>query len=173
MPWFLFVLLPALGFGPLAAGPRSQRAQAPLKEEISSLLPVLGLWDWDGTFARTGKQISSSISFAPVLEGAWVRMQQDDRPPNQFHALEMWGFDENAKQFTNFIYDNFGGVRSFTSPGWSGKQLVWTGETSPQQTRERFIFEQSSGSALVVTWQVRKGEGDWVVGDTLTCHAQK
>jgi hypothetical protein len=163
----------SLSFGKQAPADNKQNSTSGLKEEISALSPLLGQWSCDGTFASNGKPISSTMAFSPTLEGAWVEMHQDDRPPNLFHAHELWGFDKAAKEFTNFAFDNFGGVRKFTSPGWSGNQIIWTGEPSTQLAHERFIFERASSATLVVTWQVRRGEGDWVLGDKLTCSAQK
>ncbi len=57
-------------------------------------------------------------------------MRHDDMPPDRFHALELWGFDSSAKNFVAFIYDNFGGVRKFTSDGLAGDQLIWKGEST-------------------------------------------
>jgi len=167
------LLLAAISFGKQVPTDNKQSSTSGLKEETSALYPLLGTWSCDGTFGSNGKPISSTIAFSPTLEGAWLEMHQDDRPPNVFHTHELWGYDKIAKDFTNFAFDNFGGVRRFTSPGWSGNQLIWTGEPSAQLAQERFIFECAAGDKLVVTWQLRKGQGDWIVGDKLTCSAQK
>lgn len=47
------------------------------------------------------------------MDGSWIAFRWDELAPNPFHALELWGFDKTAKQFTDFIHSNFGGVRLF------------------------------------------------------------
>jgi hypothetical protein len=146
-------------------------AEPKLKKELESLQGLAGVWHCQGVFPASGKKIESQIAFTPDLEGAWLVMRHDDMPPNLFHALEMWGFDKDAKQFVAFIYDNFGGVRKFTSAGWEEQKLIWMGETSaatPPLT-ERFVFKRDSPEQLVVNWEVKKGTADWTVGDTLAC----
>jgi hypothetical protein len=145
--------------------------QTKLKKEVESLQSFAGVWHCQGVFPSSGKKIESQIAFTQDLEGAWLLVRHDDIPPNQFHALEMWGFDKEAKQFVAFIYDNFGGVRKFTSPGWEEQNLVWMGETSsstPPST-QRFVFKRDSAEQFIVNWEVKKGTADWVVGDALTC----
>src|SRR5271168_5489966 len=112
-----------LGFvvicAPLLAG-TPQKGDAPsaspvqLNKELETLSYFTGHWSCQGVFPSNGKQIASEIVFAPDLEGAWLTVRHDDLPPNRFHAFEMWGFDKEAKQFVNFVYDNFGGARKFT-----------------------------------------------------------
>ena len=138
-----------------------------LAKEMSAFSPILGEWNCKGVFVSSGKEMASHISASPALDGAWIAVHHDDLPPNRFHALEMWGFDKQAGQFFEFIYDNFGAVRRFTSPGWSADKLIWTKDS--QDRPERFIFKTKSALEMIVDWQVKK-EKDWVTGDTLTCH---
>jgi hypothetical protein len=148
-------------------------AQPKLKKQLESLQALSGLWHCQGVFPSSGKHIESQIQFTADLDGAWLVVRHDDLPPNVFHALEMWGFDENAKQFVAFIYDNFGGVRKFTSPGWAEQKLLWLGQPSASATAtpflERFMFALDASGQLVVNWEVKKGAADWKIGDTLTC----
>ena len=130
-----------------------------------------GQWDCAGEFTASQKPIAAHVAAVADLEGAWLSFRWDDKAPGPFHALEMWGFDKTAKRFTNLIFDNFGGVRRFSSPGWEGSSLVWTLEAagSPPAAEERFVFERQAGRQFVVSWQVRKPSADWKTGDRLTC----
>jgi hypothetical protein len=142
-----------------------------LKPEVQSLASFEGKWACSGVFPSNGKEIESQIVFLPELEGAWLWVRHDDLPPNRFHALEMWGFDPAENQFVAFIYDNFGGVRKFTSSGWTEDKLIWLGETSKTDppSVQRFVYTRSSPSQFAVNWEAKKGNAGWAVGDTLTC----
>jgi hypothetical protein len=142
-----------------------------MKKEIEILGGFEGKWTCQGVFPSSGKRFESQVVFAPDLEGAWLTVRHDDLPPNRFHAFELWGFDPETKQLIAFIYDNFGGARKFTSPGWTEDKLVWTSESTkadPPAT-QRFVFRRDSPSQFVMNYEVKKGTADWVVGDTITC----
>lgn len=135
---------------------------------------MTGRWTCKGIFPSNGKTIDSRIIFAPDLEGAWLSVRHDDLPPNHFHAAEFWGTDGTSKLFVAFMYDNFGGSRKFTSPGWNSNKLIWTRETaesSPPAT-ERFVYQLDNPNQLVVNWEAKHGAADWTIGDTLTCHPE-
>jgi hypothetical protein len=145
-----------------------------LKKEIEPLTPFLGDWECNGTFAKSGKPISSGLKISSDLDGAWVIVHHDDLPPNQFHALEVWGFDKAAHQFENSVFDNFSGSRKFVSPGWNRTQFIWTrSEVAPDAVTERFLFDLLPSGKLQITWQVKKPKEDRIVGDTLVCRKQQ
>ena len=142
-----------------------------LKKQIESFSTFQGKWSCEGVFTKSGKHIASQIAFAPDLEGSWLTVRHDDMPPDRFHALELWGYDSAAKNFIAFIYDNFGGVRRFTSTGLADNQLIWNGESTkadPHVT-ERFVFKLKDAGQFAVNYEVQRGSADWVIGDTLTC----
>jgi hypothetical protein len=157
-----------------APQPVTPTAIAPgaLKPEMAALAFFVGPWECEGEFTATKKPTAAHVSFSPELDGAWLAMRWDDRAPGVFRALEMWGFDKTAQRFTNFIYDNFGGMRRFASAGWEGDTWTWTANplTTPPPRDERFVFERQAGKRFVVSWQVRQAGGEWKTGDTLTCH---
>jgi len=157
---------------------RSIQARAPapssapaLKAEIEPLSFFVGQWACEGEFVASKKLIASRIAVASDLDGSWLVFRWDDNAPNQFHALELWGFDKAAKHFTNFTHDNFGGVRLFTSPGWDHDTLIWTGDalTASAALNQRFAIERMPPKEFVISWQTRKPETDWATGDRLTC----
>jgi hypothetical protein len=144
---------------------------AKLKKDMESLAEFEGRWSCHGSFPASGKQIDSEIVFTPELEGAWLQVRHDDLLPNQFHAIELWGLDSGRKQFVALIFDNFGGMRKFTSTGWISDTLIWIGEpsTTAPFTTQRFVFSRPSPTQFTVNWEVKKGSADWRLGDTLTC----
>jgi hypothetical protein len=148
-----------------------ESAEPKLKKEIALFAPLQGKWSCQGVFPSNGKKIESQIAFAPDLDGAWLVKRHDDLPPNLFHDAEYWGFDSAGKQFVAFLYDNFGGVRKFTSSGWADDKLTWLGEPSKSDPPrlERFVYKRDSPTQIEVNWEVKPGAKDWAIGDTLTC----
>jgi hypothetical protein len=162
----VLVALVVAGFLHPAYAEAVREFQAPLEP----LAFFVGSWECAGEFTASKKPVAAHLGVSADLEGAWLSLRWDDRAPGQFHALELWGFDAAAKRFVNLIFDNFGGVRRFSSPGWGGSSLVWTAEAaSGAVPGERFVFERKTDRQLTVTWQVRKLGADWTTGDQLTC----
>jgi hypothetical protein len=154
---------------PLAAEDAPARPQ--LKSEVQPLSPLLGEWECAGEFTASKKPIAAHVSATPELAGAWLALRWDDKAPGVFHALELWGAQKTTHAWVNDIYDNFGGVRRFTSSGWEGNSLTWAGEApaGASMPEERFVFERNGDSQFTVTWQVRKPGADWTTGDHLIC----
>jgi hypothetical protein len=162
------VLLQAHRISAQSAAPS---AVSSLKSEVEPLSFFLGQWSCEGEFPATKKPISSRVAATASLDGSWLLFRWDDIAPNQFHALEMWGYDKDAKQFTNFIFDNFGPARLFHSPGWESDKLIWTGDAlvSPPNLNQRFLIERKPPNSFVISWQMHKPGADWATGDRLTC----
>jgi len=169
----LFALLVALFIGaPRMSGQTpASGASSALNAEMQPLAFFLGEWNCEGEFIASKKPIAAHISTTPDLDGAWIAFRWTDRAPSPFHALELFGYDKTAKHFTNFIYDNFGGVRLFNSPGWEADTLTWTGNmlAASGVLSERFVIERKSAKEFVITWETRKVGADWNAGDRLTC----
>jgi hypothetical protein len=155
----------------LSAQSPTASAVPSLKSEVEPLSFFLGQWSCEGEFPATKKPISSRVAATASLDGSWLLFRWDDIAPNQFHALEMWGYDKDAKQFTNFIFDNFGPARLFHSPGWESDKLIWTGDAlvSPPNLNQRFLIERKPPNSFVISWQMHKPGADWATGDRLTC----
>lgn len=145
---------PALG-DPPAGGP----------PPTSSLAYFVGTWSCQGVFPSSGKTIASTIRFAQ--DGASLLKHHDDLPPNAYHAIELWGLRGTDGRFNAAIQDSLGGVRDFSSPGWSADSLIWT--SAPQvHPQQQFAYTKNSNNSFQVDWRVLKN-GSYVVGDTLTC----
>src|SRR4029077_3165825 len=146
------------------------KTDSPLKPALSALAYFQGDWSCDGHFFKRDRKIAADMTFRPDLNGAWLLLRHDDRPPNQFHAMEFWGFDEAGKQYISMVADSAGGLRLFTSPGWTEDRLVWTGDSLKQNATQRFIFEKKSARAFAMTYAALRSEGEWASIDTLTCN---
>ncbi len=146
-------------------------AAAMLKPDMYPLAFFLGEWNCEGEFIASKKPIAAHISTTPDLDGSWIAFRWTDRDPSPFHALELFGYDKTTHHFTNFIHDNFGGVRMFNSPGWEADTLTWTGNAlaTSAPPSERFVIERKSAKEFVITWETRKTQADWTPGDRLTC----
>ncbi len=155
---------------PRMSGQTAAAASA-LKPEMQALSFFLGEWNCDGEFIASKKPIAAHISTTPDLDGSWIAFRWTDRAPSPFHALELFGYDKAAKHFSNFIYDNFGGVRAFDLPGWDADAFTWTGTalSASAAASERFVIERKSAKEFVITWETRKPQADWNAGDRLTC----
>jgi hypothetical protein len=142
-----------------------------LKAGLEPLSFFVGQWNCEGEFTATKKPIASHVAGAPDLDGSWLAFRWDDKVPNQFHALELSGFDKAAIHFTNLVHDNFGGVRLFNSPGWDSDTLIWTGDllAAPAALSQRIVIERKPVWEFVIRWETRKPLADWTVGDRLTC----
>ena len=131
-----------------------------------------GRWNCTGKFVKSGKAINSNEMFTADLDGHWLAMRPDDQPPYTFHALELWGYEKDAKQFNGYFFDNFSGIRHFTSPGWADNRLVWTDTASTNGITDRFVFERKDATVYEVTYAMRRDGRTWTVGDTLMCQRQ-
>jgi hypothetical protein len=172
----MLALLPALLFVAPRAISQSPSSPAPgaLRSELRPLSFFIGHWDCSGEFPASHKPISSRVVFSPELDGSWLTFRWDDNPPNRFHALELWGYDKFAHDFTNSIYNNFGGVYLYNSAGWIGDELTWGPRDLPPNSpivSERYVIDRKSPKEFVISWEVRRTQApQWTVGDTLTCH---
>ncbi|MGH9763195.1 MAG: DUF1579 family protein, partial [Blastocatellia bacterium] len=163
----------ANGAATASTNPAGSASSDGLKPDLASLEPLIGKWSCAGEFTKNRTPIESTIAFAPDLEGSWLQVRHQDKPPNGYVSLEMWGYDKDAKHFVSLIHDNFGGARLFTSPGWSGNTLTLTGDTlmSGKKMLSRFVYEKTDSGSVVVRWEVGN-QGMWKEGDHLTCTKQ-
>jgi hypothetical protein len=141
---------------------RARNAIAPLNGLFAYFT---GRWHCAGAFA-SGKPIASTATFAPDLEDHWLAYHHDDTPPNRYHALSLWGTDAQTKRLVSVIHDNFGGVRTFVSPGWDGHTVVFTDDAD----HARFTYTADSIAAFRMRYEASRDSGrTWTLGDSLTC----
>ncbi len=154
----------------------SDAAPSPaLKGELQPLSFFVRHWDCDGEFIASKKPTAAYVEVTSDLDGNWLMFRWDDKAPGKFHAVEFWGYNKAEKHFSNFIYDNFGGVRLFESKAVDGETLTWVGDMLPAasgaeaQINQRFVLERKSAKSFVISYDTRKPQADWVTVDRLTC----
>jgi hypothetical protein len=126
-----------------------------------------GKWTCGGAFSN-GKPISATVRFESDVAEAAVVVHHDDTPALGFyHSIEVWGFDKSTGAYVAALYDAYGGVRDFTSPGWAGDAITWSTQPSVA-TPQQFVYTKKDASTFAVDWKVLRS-GAYVVGDTLTC----
>jgi hypothetical protein len=126
----------------------------------------VGTWKCSGTFPARGRAISSTLEFESDLDGAGVVLRQDDNPPNAFHAAFLWGPAPDGS-LVSIVQDSTGGVRRFTSSGWSADTLVWQSDSAVTPA-QRFTYQRIDADTMQVEWQAMR-DGSYRVGDTLRC----
>jgi hypothetical protein len=127
----------------------------------------VGHWQCEGVFPASGKSIASTLIFERDASSGALLKQHDDVPPAAYHALELWGFVKSGG-LSDTIMDTYSGVRSFSSPGWSGDTLMWSSAPAIRPA-QRFTYVRLSADMMRVDWSVAKADGAFQVGDTLTC----
>jgi hypothetical protein len=138
--------------------------------QIQSLSPLLGTWQCAGVFPASGRKIASTIRFESDLGGvAMLKHHDDDAGLGTYHAIEVWTFDAKGSRLVDTIADNYGGVRTFASPGWVDNTLTLTNVVRPEQ----FVYTRLEDGELRVDYRVARDGSTYAVGDTLTCKLTK
>lgn len=145
--------------------------QATPPPPIVALAPVVsyfkGSWTCRGTFSN-GKPISATIHFDADLGGAAIVVHHDDTPALGFyHSIETWGYATSTQTYVASLYDAYGGMRSFSSPGWDGDALTWT-ILPPAGVSQQFVYTRKDANTFAVDYKVMRN-GAYAIGDTLTC----
>jgi hypothetical protein len=164
----LLVMVPVLASAEPEAPPSTADAQLRTLSRI-----LVGRWSCQGHFAD-GRSISSTESFEPLPEGRWMLQEHSDDAPFDYRAHSLWGWNDDLRRFTVTIFDNFGGQRLFTSPGWQRDALTLEAQTllTPPARQERFLYRTLAGGGYSVEYQVLQSSGTWKVGDLLECRAR-
>lgn len=163
-------LLPAAMLLPLlqACAGATPQAQPALQTSLEPLAGFIGSRQCAGSFLKSGKAINATETVSADLSGYRLTLRHDDAPPFSFHALELWGYDAKAGRFTARVYDNFGGDREFTSPGWEGGRFTWSNVDTSAAKRDRFVFEKEPGGYRY-TYEVSTDGATWTGVDSLLC----
>ena len=146
------------------AGGALVRHAAPPAVPGDELDYVAGTWSCAGTFARTGAPIEAELRAERSLDGRWLVVHHDDRPPNRYHALAEWSHGDAG--WVASMQDSSGGSRSFRSAGWQGGTLIWEGEAGAAD--QRFLYHRRDDATLEIGYDTRDPAG-WQRVDTLTC----
>lgn len=146
-------------------------ASSTLAADEPLLIWLAGTWQCAGQFEPSGKPIEAHVRFDwNEAAGALVK-HHDDRPPNAYHAVEVWG-TKGPGRLAATIVDRYGGTRLFASSGWANESLVWTRVIDAKPV-ERFVYVRESEDRLRIDWATSKDGSAFRVGDTLSCERQK
>jgi len=128
------------------------------------LVYFVGAWQCAGAFAN-GRPIEADLRVDRALDGGWLVIHHDDRPPNKYHALLEW--HAGATGWVASVQDSSGGLRSFRSTGWDGAQLVWD-RSDAAVADQRLAYHRLDPGRFEVSYAVRARDG-WQTVDRLTC----
>ena len=137
---------------------RAVDAPKPVPPGLTAFLE--GTWTGSGEFA-SGKKISAAASFASELGGQWLSYRHEDRPPGRYQALGLWGYDRQSGDFVMSLHDSGGGLRRFSSTGWTQGGIVFE---RGEPDRERFRFERLDDDRMKMTYERGDGAG-WKMVD--------
>jgi len=158
------LLVLALAAAGLHTGPASAAGAPPLAW-------FAGAWQCAGKFEASGKPIEAQLRFEwSEGSGALVK-HHDDRLPNSYHAIELWGANGPAGLAATIV-DTFSGTRLFASPGWANETLAWT-RMADGKPVERFTYAREGQDRLKVEWATSKDGSTFKLGDTLFCERLK
>ena len=153
----------------MAAGCMLHVSQA-FASDAAPLAWFAGTWTCTGHFESNGKPIAARLRFEwNEAAGALVKYH-DDRPPNAYHAVELWGAD-GPRGMAATILDPFGGARRFTSAGWADESLTWT-RLADAKPVERFLYVREAQDRLRVEWATSRDGSTFKPGDTLLCERE-
>jgi hypothetical protein len=119
-----------LGMFSVAACATAKPAPAPtpaIKAPLDSLAFYVGNWTCKGKTFPTKEQKEehwdARIVVAPELDGTWLSVQMIG--PGMNRTVEHKGYDPVAKKWMHLAVGVAGSWGIVSSPGWSGKQMVF------------------------------------------------
>lgn len=138
----------------------------PLPADLAAFFS--GEWTGAGKFA-SGKEISADVKFESVLDNQWLLYSHQDRPPNKYKVLGMWGYERGSDKFVMIVEDNFGGSRRFESGGWKDGKVVFVHSVSTAAVSysERFTFERVAERSFKMSYETNRDGNAWLLGDYL------
>lgn len=139
----------------------------PLPTDLAAFFS--GEWEGTGQFSN-GKEIKADVKFSAELDSQWLLYSHQDRSPNKYKALGVWGFERNSGKFMMIVQDNFGSARSFESDsGWKDGKVIFINKvtTSTITYLERFTFERQSEKSFKMSYETNKDANGWRLGDYL------
>ena len=157
-----------LGFAAAAAMVTAAAAEP---GPAQGLAGFAGAWRCEGRFISNGASIASTLTFDWSEAAQALVVRHDDRPPNAYHAVELWSFDKGGG-LSATIADGFSGVRRLVSPGWEGDVLTWT-RLQDGRPAERFAYRRQGPGKMLVEWSVSRDGTTFRLGDTLNCERLK
>jgi hypothetical protein len=152
---------------------RPAQSAPTLKHLPSELVAFFsGRWKGLGKFAN-GKKIEATVVFSPDLDGQWLSYRHTDIPPGKYKASGFWGIETDSSALVMILMDNFGGIRLFTSDGWTDGAITFKDSArlptaaGRAARQERFVFQRTSKTSFRMTYEFSIDGSSWSMGDYL------
>ena len=147
-----------------SSAPANLNQPTPLPADMAAFFN--GEWTGSGKFA-SGRDIAADEEFKPVLDNQWLMYSHQDRSPNKYKSLAMWGFERSTQRFVMIVQDNFGGTRRFESDGWKDGKIVFLNNVSTPTLSyaERFTFEKIDERSFKMSYETNRDGKEWRLGD--------
>jgi len=115
-----------------------------------------GIWVGEGQFSN-GRKIEAEVSFKLSLDSCWLVYSHNDKAPNHYKAMSVWGIDKATGKLLDYVFDNFQGHRLFISNGWEQNMLLLTEkEFTPANgvIFQRFIYLKTGANKFKMSYEI-------------------
>lgn len=143
---------------------------AVVAQAAPALQSFVGRWTCSGSFVRSGKPILSKIDIALDSPSGALVVRHDDKPPLQYHSLEVWSPDLRGGGVQASIADRQNGMRVFHSPPIRNDELVFS-RPDERDPAEVFQYKLDAARVMHVEWKIARVGAGLAVGDVLTCRS--
>ena len=120
-----------------------------------------------------GYTTTSKITVKKELNGHFYSIRYEEAkskgmtmPP--YVSMGVIGFDPEKKALERADYDGVGGVVHWSSPGWDGDKITFTGKALPSNGDIRETY-QKSAKEMKYTVEYRGADGGWIAMVENTC----
>jgi hypothetical protein len=164
----LLVCSVTLAEGKPAAEPAKAEAGKPAAMEMPKPSEELTkeLKFWQGKWSCTGKMMAgpmgpehpvmTTLDFKPALGNFWIQMAFDEKKtkenPMPMNGMMMSGWDPVKKMLARIDFLTGGGWAMFTSKGWEGDKMMWTGDAMMmgKMMKVQQTFNKKSDSEVMI-----------------------
>jgi hypothetical protein len=155
--------------------------------QLEQLKMFLGNWKCAGKQLATpmfGPEhtFTGAASSKVEVDGFWHQFTYEEKKAKDhlgLRLLGLWGYDTGGKRFIRAAGSSQGAWESASSVGWSGDNMVWTGDLSTPHGRMPFrqTFTRKGGpKASDKEWSFRlelNPQGTWIPLSEVTCTKTK
>lgn len=155
----------------IAAFPTAGDTAGPRAFSASELGFLLGHWHGSGTFAATGKPVTSSLEVDAYADGQVIGIREQEDRPNTFAYLGSITLDSQRGALVMLMAgNNSGGARLFRSDGATRQQVVFVADPALHAWfgLERLTFARIGDKRLSSTYEFSRDGLHWTVGDRQT-----
>jgi hypothetical protein len=138
-------------------------------EFLAATKYFLGSWKCDGKMAAgpwgPEAKETTNLGFKMTMNDFYMSIDGDQKTMGatpmsmSFHAMN--GYDPMAKKFMRTDYDSTGGYVAFSSPGWEGDKIVFTGDgmMMGQKLKVRHTMAKHNDGEFTSTFEVIGPDG--------------